>query len=298
MRIPRIRTSFGLGVALCALVMVGSAPALAGLAAPVPTGPCGQEFHNFPRVLTMSWSAVPGATGYNVQVDCMHCKVVGKWDSETPSGAANLNVPTPSATFTFPGDNLGQWRVRATVTATAPQMSAIQAGPWSEWCKFSFKTGGVLGPPPQAMPDIVSKKGIIIGGAVGGAGGKFVPWGGSVTLTEADALHGSPNSECAFNLSDDMENAQPVPTGPVKFANRIKVDGVEKSKQSMLSLAANEARQVNTQAYLPIGSHGLRLFLDDDHNVTEMPPNGETNNAPPAVKYVLQGKCYQPYKPR
>ncbi len=289
--------AIGVGLAALALLVAGSTPALCGLAAPVPSGPCGQEFHNFPRVLNLSWSAVAGANGYNVQVDCLNCTVVGKWDSETPSGPANLNVPATSAAFTFSGDNLGRWRVRATVTASAPQMSAIQAGPWSDWCKFSFKTGGTLGPPPQALPDMTSKKGITIGGAVGGAGGKFVPWGGSVVLTEADALHGSPNQECAFNLSYDLVNLQAVATGPAKFLNRIKADAKVVSTQSMLSMAASETKQVNTQAYLPVGKHTLSLWIDDDHAVAEHPPGGESNNVMRIV-YDLHGKCYEEYKPK
>ncbi len=297
MRSSHVQLAVGLGAALCALALAGASPVLAGLSAPVPSGRCGQVFHNFPRVLTMSWAAVPGATGYNVQVDCLDCTTVGKWDSETPAGAANLNVTTNSATYTFKGDNPGQWRVRATVTATTPKTSAIQAGPWSRWCAFSFKTGGTLGPPPKPLPDMTSKKGITIGGAVGGAGGKFVPWGGSVVITEAEALHGSPNSECAFNLSYDMENLQPAATGPTTFLNRIKADAKVVSIQSMLSMTGNEARAVNTQAYLPIGKHTLSLWIDNDNNVAEMPPAGESNNVFRIV-YELQGKCYQPYNPR
>jgi hypothetical protein len=373
-----------------------------GLAAATPRGPCGTEFHNLPRELHMAWAPVPGANGYQVEVDCLHCKVVGKWDSETPGGAAMLNVNTTSATFTFPGDNQGRWRVRATQTATGPNTSAIQAGPWSRWCAFSFKTAGTGGEQPGAkpgqpcginlvslsktsgypddtfemngtwgatqgtklpcinkgtlnklqvltwtptkltvripmglapgaykvgvyceplqegvttyssgwkdfeileprpMPDITSKKGIVIGGAIGGAGGKFVPWGGTVTLTEADAMHGSPNNECAFNLSYDMVNLTATATSP-NFLNRIKVEppaGMKVvSTQSALSLAGNGAQQVNTQAYLPIGRHKLSLWIDDDHNVAELPPNGESNNVF-AIMYDLQGQCYQPYNPQ
>ena len=60
-----------------------------------------------------------------------------------------------------------------------------------------WKTFTILKP----MPDMTSKRGITIGGAVGGAGGKLVPWGGSVVLTEADALHGSPPTPNARSTS-------------------------------------------------------------------------------------------------
>ncbi|MGD1146489.1 MAG: hypothetical protein ABR961_00890 [Thermoanaerobaculaceae bacterium] len=389
-------------------VQAGTEPVKAGVpglirgpaqGAPVQVTPqCGAVLHNFPRVITFGWNAVPGANGYQVEVDCFDCRQVGHWDSEVgPPQFVATSGPT-TASFTFSGDNKGRWRVRGTETASAPGMSAIQAGPWSPWCEFTFKTGGTLGPPPggpgqnclinlaslsktsgypgdtfemvgtwgatqgtkipcinkggethlqvvtwtatkltvkiplglepgmykvgvyceelqqgvstyssgwldfeilkqQVLPDITSKKGIVIGGAVGGAGGKSVAWGGSVVLTETEALHGSPNSECAFNLSYDMENLQAVPTGPAKFLNRIKADAKIVSIQSALSMAGNEVRQIDTQAYLPIGPHTLSLWLDDDHNVAEMPPGGESNNVF-RITYNLQGKCYEAYNPK
>ncbi len=394
------------GVALAAppqaVTKVEKAPPVlrhAGLGAPVQVRPaCGAVLHNYPRVLNFVWNAAPPSNGYQVEVDCFDCRQVGHWDSEVGPPQLVSTSGATTATFTFPGDNKGRWRVRGTQTASAPGMSAIQAGPWSPWCAFSFKTGGTLGPPPggpgqncginlaslskssgfagdtfemngtwgatqgskvpcinkggenhlqvvtwtaakltvkipaalgpglykvgvyceelqpgvttfssgwkdfeilapKPMPDITSQKGITIGGAIGGAGGKFVPWGGSVVLTEADAMHGSPNSECAFNLSYDMVNLTGVPTGPDKFLNRVRADAKVVSIQSMLSLAANEARQINTQAYLPIGKHTLSLWLDNDNNVAETPPNGESNNVFRIV-YDLQGKCYEPYNPK
>jgi hypothetical protein len=370
-----------------------------GLRAPVLVSPtCGAVLHNFPRVLTFVWNAAPPANGYQVEVDCFDCRQVGHWDSEVGPPQFVSTTGATTATFTFPGDNKGRWRVRGTETATAPGMSAIQAGPWSRWCAFSYKTGGTLGPPPggpgqncginlaslsktsgfagdtfemngtwgptqgtkvpcinkggenhlqvvswtptkltvkipatlapglykvgvyceelqpgvtthssgwkdfeilapKPLPDITSKKGITIGGAIGGAGGKFVPWGGSVVLSEGDAMHGSPNSECAFNLSYDMENLAGVATGPANFLNRVRADAKVVSIQSALSMTANEARQINTQAYLPIGKHTLSLWLDNDNNVVEMPPGGESNNVFRVV-YNLQGKCYEPFNPK
>src|SRR5262245_25687697 len=47
-------------------------------------------------------------------------------------------------------------------------------------------------PAGQGKPDITNlKKGIIIGGAVGGAGGKFVPWGGTADLSDLTPLPGT-----------------------------------------------------------------------------------------------------------
>lgn len=251
--------------------------------------PCGAELHDFPRVITMSWAPVTGATGYQVEIDCFHCRQVGKWDSEVGPATYVPGVTGTTASATFPGDNLGRWRVRATWTATTPSTSAIKAGPWSKWCSFTFKTEGHLSERPMGKPDITSKKGIIIGGQVGGVGGKSVPWGGHVVLSEADALHGSPNGECAFNLSYDMTNTRAVPTG-TPFENQIKMDSALVSRQSALSLDASESRQVNTQAYLKPGLHALGLWLDAADNVDE---SDETNNTF-RIKFALEGKCGKP----
>jgi hypothetical protein len=263
------------------------------LAAPTPRGRCGQEYHNFPRELHMTWSAVPGASGYQVEIDCLHCKVVGKWDSQTPGGAAMISATTNSATFTFPGDNRGRWRVRATRTAAGPNISAIQAGPWSRWCAFSFKTGGTLGEPPRALPDITAglvaghtPAGVIFGGDIGGAGGKFFKWGSVADLTEGDSFLQS-NGKCAFRVTYAMSNLGPVATSPA-FLNRLYNDSTIVAINSALSLGAHETNHsITTEPYLSPGGHLLKLSLDDDHNVAE---SNEGNNTF-SVRYRLEGKC-------
>src|SRR6185503_14027163 len=122
-------------------------------------------------------------------------------------------------------------------------------------------------------PDITSQRGITIGGAIGGAGGHFAPWGGHVTLTAADASLVS-KGRCAFNVSYDMENTGPTPTTP-NFLNRLTFTGTVVAINSALSLAAGATQQVNTAPYLANGNHILALSLDDDHLVTE---SDEANN--------------------
>jgi len=266
---------------------------------PQPLGPCGQVFHNFPRVLNMNWTAVPGANGYQVEVDCRDCKVVGKWDSETPAGDKLFGVTTNTATFTFWADNPGRWRVRATQTATAPGMSAIQAGPWSVWCDFSFRTKAVLGEPVRGRPDITagvvdpsahSKPGVVIGGAPGGSGGKFAPWGGSVVVSDGDAAQQS-GGKCAFNVTYAMSNLGPVATSPA-FVNRLRSDGHEVAVNSGLSLAAGEKNhKITTQPYLDPGPHTLQLSLDDAPGAVA--ESDEANNIF-WVRYALNGKCAGP----
>lgn len=139
--------------------------------------------------------------------------------------------------------------------------------------------------PDKKLPDITSRKGITIGGAVGGAGGKFSPWGGTIVLTQADSFLQA-NGKCAFNISYDMVNLGPVATSPA-FANYLRTNVEVVSQQTGLSLNAGEAKQVNTQAYLAPGTPFLALVLDKDHVVAE---SSEANNAF-QVKIVLQAKC-------
>lgn len=126
---------------------------------------------------------------------------------------------------------------------------------------------------PPTPPDITSTHGIALGGAIGGAGGHFSPWGGTITVTAADAVVVS-GGRCAFNVSYDMRNLGTTPTGP-PFKNTLRLAGTDVSIQSALSLAGGESRQIDTQAYLDAGTHILSLHLDSDNVVSE---SNEANN--------------------
>src|SRR6478672_5747821 len=53
-------------------------------------------------------------------------------------------------------------------------------------------TGQPASPSTPGKPDITStNRGIILGGAVGGARGKFVPWGGFADLSDVEPLSGT-----------------------------------------------------------------------------------------------------------
>jgi hypothetical protein len=141
------------------------------------------------------------------------------------------------------------------------------------------------------LPDLLSGKELVIGGAVGGgplpsgASGHHVAWNASVELTERDAFLIS-NGACAFNISYELFNVGPVDaTGP--FKNVIRSDASTVSTQSALSQPAMSHRTISTQAYLAPGSHLLTIALDDGHNVAE---SVETNNYY-AIRYTLGGKC-------
>jgi hypothetical protein len=86
---------------------------------------------DFPRTATLTWRAVPGAARYDVEVECLHCAVVGQWNP-----VANATVTQPNHTFTFPGDNDGRWRVTAIATNGT-------RGATSVFWTFKFFTGTI-----------------------------------------------------------------------------------------------------------------------------------------------------------
>lgn len=145
-------------------------------------------------------------------------------------------------------------------------------------------------PGTAAKPDVTSgafpdkKKGIIIGGAVGGTGGKFVPWGGSADLSDVAALPGTiVQGRCAFNATYVEANIGAALTTP-PYTNRLKLDGAEAAVNSNRALNAGQSKTVTTQPYLSLGGHGLQLSLDDGNVVAE--PD-ETNNVF-SIRYTLK----------
>ena len=85
------------------------------LPAPRPLSPeTGADFHHFPRTTDLTWTAVPGAESYSVEIDCFHCCWLGKWCTEVgkPRLAAS-GIKTTSYRFDWVGMNLGRWRVWA-----------------------------------------------------------------------------------------------------------------------------------------------------------------------------------------
>src|SRR5262252_1152922 len=144
-------------------------------------------------------------------------------------------------------------------------------------------------PPARNLPDITDlKSGIIIGGAVGGAGGKFVPWGTTTDLSDVTplAVAGTvaPQGKCAFNITYHESNIGTAPTSPL-YTNKLKVIGpTDVAVNSGRHLNAGENKEVDTQAYLPEGSNALMLYLDDGNVVAE---SNEGNNFF-SIKYSLQ----------
>src|SRR5215831_16387448 len=144
-------------------------------------------------------------------------------------------------------------------------------------------------PPARNLSDITDlKNGIIIGGAVGGAGGKFVPWGTTADLSDVTplAVAGTvaPQGKCAFNITYHESNIGTAPTSPL-YTNKLKIIGpTDVAVNSGRHLNAGENKEVDTQAYLPEGSNALMLYLDDGNAVAE---SNEGNNFF-SIKYTLR----------
>ena len=114
---------------------------------PVQTSPKNNtEFTHYPRKVTLHWRSVSGASGYDVEVDCYGCREAGKWDSEVGQSWQKLTVKVTSHTFTFSGDNLGRWKVRA--------IKSGRRSDWSPWWTFKFKTGEI----PEAQAEAAQAK--------------------------------------------------------------------------------------------------------------------------------------------
>ena len=90
----------------------------------------GTIFYNFPRVTTLQWQPVSGATSYNMEIQCDTC-------STTPWATWRMvTVTTTSYTFTWVGDNHGRWRVTP--------VNASGTGPTSGFFNFSYITKMVV----------------------------------------------------------------------------------------------------------------------------------------------------------
>jgi hypothetical protein len=149
-------------------------------------------------------------------------------------------------------------------------------------------TGQAASPSTPGKPDITStNRGIILGGAVGGARGKFVPWGGFADLSDVEPLSGTiANGRCAFNAAYEEINIGSAATSP-NYTNKLKLDGAsDVAVNSARHLNAGESKPVATQVYLNEGSHSLTLSLDDGNLVAE---SNEGNNQF-SIKYSLKCK--------
>jgi hypothetical protein len=94
--------------------------------------PDGSVFNNFPRTTTLTWTAVPGAASYTVEIDCFHCCQSGFWCTDIGQAfRIQTGIPTASFTFNFVGAQPGRWRV----WAVGPNG---EQSPKTGWWVFSY----------------------------------------------------------------------------------------------------------------------------------------------------------------
>ncbi len=104
----------------------------------------------YPRTTVLRWTAVPGAAGYGVEVDCYGCCEVHRWCTDLGQPALRLmKTQLPEYTFDFVGDQPGRWRAWAVAGDGA-------RGPASDWVTFTYGRviGGNIIPPviPAVSP--------------------------------------------------------------------------------------------------------------------------------------------------
>ncbi len=179
-------------------------------------------------------------------------------------------APGASASVRFPvyylQSNPGYMRGTHTFKLT------VNAGKWlheSNYANNGFRPVRVTLPPGLcgAKADITSRKGPTIGG-------KYVPWGGAVTLGRKDAKRVGNHGKCVFDVYYDMTNQGKAATRPA-FVNRLREDRTLAAINSNLNLKAGETRTIRTEPTLLSGAHTFSLSLDDGNAVRE---SNESNN--------------------
>lgn len=147
--------------------------------------------------------------------------------------------------------------------------------------------GAMLSPCGQpgaggGLPDITSRRGMKFGVTPGGAGGRFVAWNGSITLTETDSYDRSTSASgtlyyCRFLANYDFVNAGVAPVSRA-YIDRIRRGAIVAWWGTIPPpLAAGETRPGSSLGLtLPAGTHQLNLSLDDDRVITE---SNEGNNS-------------------
>ncbi len=91
------------------------------------------------RLVDLEWEPVPGALGYGVQVDCLHCCVISQYCADVGRDYS-LAVPVGDTSYTVPdltGDNLFRWRVWVINEDGTP-------GDFSDWRTFDVDSSPVL----------------------------------------------------------------------------------------------------------------------------------------------------------
>ena len=221
---------------------------------------------HYPRTVKLRWRAIRNVR-YDVQIDCLHCRQSGQWDSENgPAWKSASGLENPNYNFVFVGDNKGRWRVRST--------RGNMKSAWSPWWYFRFNTStAAIKKPDLGMYGFLKL----------GKNKRLVKWGQSITLTPADATLIS-NGKPAFEVYYACREFNNIAAGP--FLNKLFFNGNLVSKQTNLNLGPGEIRPIHTQAYLGPQNGRLKINVDADNNVAE---TREDNNFNFFVKLKFKG---------
>lgn len=199
-------------------------------------------------------------------------------DGETgPAMTMRFDEPGPkelSTTWTLGGADAAAFEGWVSVQVLSPNALESTKAEFKLICT-NVREGEKLlsGNPDANLPgmvnraDVTSKRGVRVGA-------KFVKWGGTVTLTKADAVL-QPDGRYGYTLTYDLIDKGNVPVS-TEFVNRFRNDsGAVLSEQPRLTLKAFESRQLTALAHLSPGTHVYTLSIDDDNVVAE---SDEKNN--------------------
>lgn len=143
------------------------------------------------------------------------------------------------------------------------QMSDIQE--YQATCKTPTISVATFNPKPAELPDLTSRVGITIGS-------KSSPWGGSLSLSKADAMSADPRS-CKFRFAYDVVNIGKVDSG--NSTHKLFKSASVLHTANNFSVNKNQSRNVSGHIMLQPGNYEIRASLDDSKTVTELK---ETNN--------------------
>jgi len=105
---------------------------------PSPTGQA--QLSGQPHRIVFTWSEVPNAFGYGIQIDHY---LRGAWSSDQGGTIFRQGVKETTFTYDFFGDGPGAWRVWAMDRQLHP-------GRASPWAVFTFGPSGQPAPPPPS----------------------------------------------------------------------------------------------------------------------------------------------------
>ena len=154
-------------------------------------------------------------------------------------------------------------KVSVEVRRDKQSMSDVQI--YQATCKTANISVATFNPQPVALPDLTSRAGITIGT-------KSSPWGGSLSLSKADAVSTDPRS-CKFRFRYDVVNIGKADSG--NTSHKLSKHMSTLHTANNFAVDKNQSRNVSGHIMLQPGQYELTASLDESKTVTELQ---ETNN--------------------